>query len=114
MGLASSVRVQVIASSITLAGNASARNTVLHQETSKDLEALGLAINQTKSVLQRMKGRNCDTTSDEKLRKIQQLAHHLFCQQRVSVKDIARFMGNASAFTRAKWQLPCTTKHCNF
>jgi len=80
-------------------------------------EALGLIVNQTKSVLipqQRIEflGFLVDAMAlhlifpAEKLRKIQQLANHLLHQQRVSVRDLARFVGKASAATRAIWQAP--------
>ena len=42
----------------------------------------------------------------EKLMKIQQLAQCLLHQQRVSVRDVARFVGKASASIRAIWQAP--------
>jgi len=42
----------------------------------------------------------------EKLRKIQQLAQRLLYQQSVSVRDMARFVGKASASMRAIWQAP--------
>ena len=42
----------------------------------------------------------------EKLRKIQQLAQHLLHQSKVSVRDLARFVGKTSAATSALWQAP--------
>ena len=42
----------------------------------------------------------------EKLRKIQQLAPHLLCQQTVSIRELARFVGKTSASQRAVWQAP--------
>ena len=42
----------------------------------------------------------------EKLRKVQQLAQHLLCQQTVSVRELARFVGKTSASQRAIWQAP--------
>ena len=81
------------------------------------LEALGLVVNQKKSILvpeQRMEflGFLVDTANlqlifpPEKLRKIQQLAHHILHQQNVSVRDLARFVGKVSALVRAIWQAP--------
>ena len=79
--------------------------------------ALGLVVNQKKSILtptQNLEflGFQVDAVRlqlifpTEKLRKIQQLAQHLLHQQTVSVRDIARFVGKASASTRAVWQAP--------
>ena len=79
-------------------------------------EALGLVVNQKKSILipgQRMEylGFLVDAANlqlifpSEKLRKVQQLAQHLH-QQSVSVRDLARFVGKVSASTRAIWQAP--------
>ena len=79
------------------------------------LEALGLVINQKKSVLipqQTMEflGFLVDATTlhltfpAEKLRKIQQLAQYLLHQQNVSVRDLARLVGKTSALQRAIWQ----------
>ena len=81
------------------------------------LEALGLVVNQKKSVLipqQKMEflGFLVDATTlhlifpVEKLRKIQQLAQQLLRQQTVSVRDLARFVGKTSASQRAIWQAP--------
>ena len=83
----------------------------------KLFEALGLVVNCTKSVLspqQRMEflGFVVDTVTlhlifpAEKLRKIQQSAQHLLHQQNVSVREVARFVGKASASMRAIWQAP--------
>jgi len=80
-------------------------------------EALGLVVNQKKSMLSPQQmleflGFQVDTVNlqlifpAEKLRKIQQLAQHLFHQPKVSVRDLVRFMGKASAATRAIWQAP--------
>ena len=80
-------------------------------------EALGLVINQKKSILipqQRMEflGFVVDATTlnlvfpAEKLRKIQQLARHLLCQQTVSVRELVRFVGKTLATQRAVWQAP--------
>jgi len=80
-------------------------------------EALGLVVNQKISVLtpnQTMEflGFQVDTVTlqlifqAEKLRKLKQLAQHLLHQQEVTVREIARFVGKASAATRAVWQAP--------
>ena len=80
-------------------------------------ETLGLVINQKKSILipqQRIEflGFLVDATTlhlvfpAEKLRKVQQLAQHLLCQQTVSVRELARFVGKTSASQRAIWQAP--------
>ena len=84
------------------------------------LEALGLVINQKKSVLipqqtTEFLGFLVDATTlhltfpAEKLRKIQQLAQHLLHQQNASVRDLARFVGKTSALQRAIWQAPFIT-----
>ena len=76
-----------------------------------------MVINQKKSILipqQRMEflGFVVDATTlhlvfpAEKLRKIQQLALHLLCQQTVSIRELARFVGKTSASQRAVWQAP--------
>jgi len=80
-------------------------------------EALGLVVNQKKSILTPQQnveflGFQVDSGSlrlifpTEKLRKIQQLAQHLLHQPSVSVRDLARFVGKTSASTRAIWQAP--------
>ena len=78
-------------------------------------EALGLVVNQKKLIPHQtleFLGFQVDTVSlqlifpSEKLRKIQQLAQHLLHQPSVSVRDLARFVGKASASTRAIWQAP--------
>ena len=80
-------------------------------------EALGLVINLMKSRLSPQQtleflGFQVDTVNlqlifpAEKLRKIQQLAQHLLYQSRVSVRDLARFVGKTSVATRAIWQTP--------
>ena len=77
-------------------------------------EALGLVVNRKKSILtphQNLEflGFQVDTVNlqlifpSEKLRK---LAQHLLHQPSVSVRDLARFVGKASASTRAIWQAP--------
>ena len=71
-------------------------------------EALGLMVNLKKSILSPQQtleflGFQVDTVNlklifqAEKLRKIQQLAQHLLHQSRVSVRDLARFVGKTSA-----------------
>ena len=80
-------------------------------------EVLGLVVNQKKSVLtpdQMMEflGFQVDIVTlqlifpAEKLRKLKQLAQHLLHQQEVTVREIVRFVGKASAATRAVWQAP--------
>ena len=80
-------------------------------------EALGLVINQKKSILipqQRMELLSflVNVTIShlvfptEKLRKVKPLAQRLLCQQTVSVKESARFVGKTSASQRAVWQAP--------
>ena len=80
-------------------------------------EALGLVVNQKKSILTphqtlEFLGFQVDTVSlqlifpSKKLRKIQQLAQHLLHQPSVSVRDLVRFVGKTSASARAVWQAP--------
>ena len=80
-------------------------------------EALGLMVNMEKSLLvpqQELEflGFLVNSVSlhlafpTEKMRKIQQNARTLMYQQQVSIRDIARFVGKASASARAIWQAP--------
>ena len=63
----------------------------------QELEFLGFLVN---SVSQHL------AFPTEKMRKIQQNARTLLQQQQVSIRDIARFVGKASASMKAIWQAP--------
>jgi len=78
-------------------------------------KALGLVVNQKKSILTPHKileflGFQVDTINlqlifpVEKLKKIQQLPQQLLYQSSVLVRDLAKFVGKTSASTRAIWQ----------
>jgi len=79
----------------------------------KLFKALGLVVNQKKSVLtpdqiMEFLGFQVNTVTLQlvfPLRKLKQLAQHLH-QQNVTVREIARFVGKASMATRAVWQAP--------
>ena len=63
----------------------------------QELEFLGFLVN---SVFQHL------AFPTEKMRKIQQNARTLLQQQQVSIRDITRFLGQASASVKAIWQAP--------